>query len=186
MILNLATLLTISRIIFIPIIIFCYIYNNGELRNIAAFIFLAALITDYFDGLVARKFNQETPFGAFLDPIADKLLVVITILLLSRTFDSIFFLIPSLIIVSREFLVIAIRQRLAEIKVTIPLRVNTLGKIKTAFQMISLFLLLLHPNILFSFINLHTIGLLLLFIAAALTVISFIYYVRNSWDDILR
>ena len=185
MILNLATLLTISRIIFIPIIIFCYIYNNGELRNIAAFIFLAALITDYFDGLVARKFNQETPFGAFLDPIADKLLVVITILLLSRTFDSIFFLIPSLIIVSREFLVIAIRQRLAEIKVTIPLRVNALGKIKPAFQMISLFILL-HPNILFSFINLHTIGLLLLFIAAALTVISFIYYVRNSWDDILR
>ena len=185
MILNFATILTISRILFIPLIIFCYIYSNGELRNIAAFIFLLALITDYFDGLVARKLNQETPFGAFLDPIADKLLVVITILLLSRTFDSIFFLVPSLIIVSREFLVIAVRQRLAEIKVTIPLRVNTLGKIKTAFQMISLFLLL-HPNILFSFINLHIIGLLLLFIAAVLTVISFMYYVRNSWDDIIK
>jgi CDP-diacylglycerol--glycerol-3-phosphate 3-phosphatidyltransferase len=185
MILNFATILTISRILFIPIIIFCYIYSNGELRNIAAYIFLLALITDYFDGLIARKFNQETQFGAFLDPIADKLLVVVTILLLSRTFDSILFLIPSLIIVSREFLVIAIRQRLAEIKVTIPMRVNALGKIKTAFQMASLFALL-HPNVLFSFINLHIIGLLLLFIAAVLTVISFIYYVRNSWDDILR
>ena len=93
MILNIATILTISRIIFIPIIIFCYIYSNGDLRNIAAFIFLLALITDYLDGLVARKFNQETPFGAFFDPIADKLLVVVTILLLSRTFDSILFLI---------------------------------------------------------------------------------------------
>ncbi len=185
MILNLATLLTISRIIFIPIIIFCYVYSNGELRNIAALIFLLALITDYFDGLVARKFNQETPFGAFLDPIADKLLVVVTILLLSRSFDSILFLIPALIIVSREFLVIAIRQRLAEIKVTIPMRVNALGKLKTAFQMLSLFILL-HPNIIIGFINLHTIGLLLLFLAAILTVISFIYYVRNSWDDILR
>ncbi len=185
MIFNLATILTISRIIFIPIIIFCYTYSNGDLRSIAAFVFLLALVTDYFDGLVARKFNQETPFGAFLDPIADKLLVVISILLLSRTFDSILFLICSLIIVSREFLVIAIRQRLAEIKVSVPLRVNTLGKVKTAFQMISLFILL-HPNIIFDFINLHTIGLLLLFIAAVLTVISFIYYVRNSWDDILR
>ena len=185
MILNFATILTISRIIFIPIIVFCYIYNDGELRDIAAFIFLLALITDYFDGLVARKFEQETPFGAFLDPIADKLLVVITILLLSRSFDSILFLLPALIIISREFLVIAIRQRLAEIKVSIPMKVNTLGKIKTTFQMMSLFVLL-HPNILFSFLNLHTIGLLLLFVAAVLTVISFIYYVRNSWDDIMK
>ena len=185
MIFNLATTLTISRIIFIPIIIFLYTYSNGDLRNIAAYIFLLALITDYFDGLIARNFNQETAFGAFLDPIADKLLVVVTIVLLSRTFDSILFLISSLIIVSREFLVIAIRQRLAEIKVMIPMRVNTLGKIKTGFQMISLFLLL-HPNIFFGFINLHVIALLLLFIAAVLTVISFIYYVRNSWDDILR
>ena len=62
MILNFPTILTISRIVFIPIIIFCYIYNNGELRNIAAFIFLIALITDYFDGLIARKFGQETQF----------------------------------------------------------------------------------------------------------------------------
>ena len=185
MILNLATILTISRIAFIPLIVFCYVYSNGELRNIASLIFLLALITDYFDGLVARKFNQETPFGAFLDPIADKLLVVVTILLLSRSFDSMLFLISALIIISREFLVIAIRQRLAEIKVTISMKVNTLGKIKTVFQMISLFILL-HTNILFSFINLHIIGLLLLLIAAVLTVISFIYYVRNSWDDILR
>jgi CDP-diacylglycerol--glycerol-3-phosphate 3-phosphatidyltransferase len=185
MILNLATILTISRILFIPIVIFCYTYSNGELRNISAFIFLLALITDYFDGLVARKFNQETAFGAFLDPIADKLLVVVTILLLSRTFDSVLFLIPSLIIVSREFLVIAIRQRLAEIKSSVPMRVNTLGKVKTASQMIALFFLL-HPDMLISFINLHTIGLLLLFVASVLTVISFIYYVRNSWDDILR
>ena len=185
MILNLATILTISRIIFIPIIVLCYVYNDGELRSIAALIFLVALITDYFDGLVARKFNQETPFGAFLDPIADKLLVVVTILLLSRSINSMLFLVPSLIIISREFLVIAIRQRLAEIKATVPMRVNNLGKVKTGFQMTSLFLLL-YPNMLIGFINLHTIGLLLLFIAAALTVISFIYYVRNSWNDIIR
>tara|TARA_B100000965_G_C19549810_1_gene739506 strand:- start:54 stop:611 length:558 start_codon:yes stop_codon:yes gene_type:complete len=182
---NLATLLTISRIFFIPLIVFLYIYQDGYYRDISSYIFLIALLTDYFDGLIARKFNQITSFGTFLDPIADKLLVVVCILLLSRTYQSLLFLIPAIIIICREFLVIAIRQRLAELKGTIPIRVNTLGKIKTAVQMLSIFLLL-HSNVLFGFINLHITGLLLLFIAAVLTVISFLYYVKNSWDDILR
>jgi len=185
MILNIATLLTISRIFFIPLIVFFYIYQDGYFRDVSAYIFLIALLTDYLDGLIARNFNQITSFGTFLDPIADKLLVVVSIFLLGRTYDSLLFLIPAIIIISREFLVIAIRQRLAELKATIPLRVNTLGKIKTTFQMLSIFLLL-HSNVLFGFINLHITGLLLLFIAAVLTVISFIYYVKNSWDDILR
>ena len=183
--LNLATLLTISRILFIPLIIFFYIYQNGDFRDISAYIFLIALLTDYLDGLIARKFNQITAFGTFLDPIADKLLVVVSILLLARTQESMLFLIPAIIIISREFLVIAIRQRLAELKGNLPLRVSTLGKIKTGFQMFSIFLLL-HSNVLFGFINLHITGLLLLFIAAVLTVISFIYYVKNSWNDILK
>ncbi len=105
--------------------------------------------------------------------------------MLGREHESIFFLVSSLIIVSREFLVIAIRQRLAELKSNISIKVNALGKIKTGFQMISLFLLL-HTNIVNSYINLHIIGLLLLFIAAILTVVSFIYYVRNAWSDIIE
>lgn len=182
---NFATILTISRILFIPLIVFFYIFVDGNYRNIAAYIFLLALITDYLDGLIARNFNQTTAFGAFLDPIADKLLVVITIIILSRSIESFIFLLSSLIIVAREFLVIAIRQRLAELKTTLPMRVNNLGKIKTGFQMTSLFMLL-HSDLTIYFINLHNIGLLLLFIAAILTVLSFIYYVRNSWDDIIR
>ena len=153
--------------------------------EIFAYIFLLALLTDYFDGFIARKFNQTTSFGAFLDPIADKLLIVITIILLGRDHESLLFLLSSLIIVSREFLVIAIRQRLAEIKSSAIMRVNALSKIKTAFQMISL-LFLLHSNIVNSYMNLHIIGLLLLFIAAILTVVSFIYYVRNAWNDIIE
>lgn len=182
--LNIATLLTLSRIIFIPVIVFFFIYESGRYRDISAYIFLAALITDYLDGYIARNFNQTTSFGTFLDPIADKLLVVITIFLLTRSFDSLVFIFSSLIIISREFLVIAIRQRLAELKTSIPLRVNNLGKIKTGFQMSALFFLL-HSNITFIHINLHILGLLLLFIAAILTVISFIYYVRSAWSDIL-
>ena len=77
---------------------------DGNYRNIAAYIFLLALITDYLDGLIARNFNQTTAFGAFLDPIADKLLVVITIIILSRSIESFIFLLSSLIIVAREFL----------------------------------------------------------------------------------
>ncbi len=183
--LNIATTLTISRIFFIPLIVFFYISMDGLNRNIAAYIFLLALITDYLDGLIARNFNQTTAFGTFLDPIADKLLVVITILILSRSIDSTIFLVSSIIIVAREFLVIAIRQRLAELKTSIPIRVNNLGKIKTGFQMTSLFFLL-HNNFTVNHINLHDVGLLLLFIAAILTVLSFIYYVRNAWDDILK
>ena len=182
--LNIATILTISRIAFIPLIAFFYIFEDGIFRNISAYIFLIALITDYLDGYIARNFNQSTAFGAFLDPVADKLLVVITIFLLAGTFNSIVFLLSALIIISREFLVIAIRQRLAELKTNIPLKVNNLGKIKTGFQMTALFLLL-HTNITSHYINLHIIGLLLLFIAAVLTVISFIYYVRKAWSDIL-
>jgi len=183
--LNFATILTISRIIFIPLIILFFFYDNGNYRDISSYIFLIALITDYFDGVIARNFNQITAFGAFLDPIADKLLVVISIILLSTTFSSLLFLLPAIIIVSREFLVIAIRQRLAELKSTISIKVNNLGKVKTGFQMISLFFLL-HTNVVLGFTNLHMIGLILLLISSILTVISFIYYVRNSWDDILR
>mgnify|MGYP001223791483 FL=1 len=182
--LNVATILTISRIVFIPLIVFFFILDDGKYRDISAYIFLLALITDYLDGFVARNFNQTTAFGAFLDPIADKLLVVITIFLLARSLDSIIFILSSLIIISREFLVIAIRQRLAELKSNVPLKVNNLGKIKTGFQMLALFILL-HSNTALAAIDLHIIGILLLFIAAVLTVISFIYYVRNAWDDIL-
>tara|TARA_B100000035_G_C20838663_1_gene482006 strand:+ start:201 stop:758 length:558 start_codon:yes stop_codon:yes gene_type:complete len=182
--LNIATLLTLSRIVVIPVIVFLFIYDNGRYRDISAYIFLLALITDYLDGYVARNFNQTTSFGTFLDPIADKLLVVIAIFLLTRSFDSLIFILSSLIIISREFLVIAIRQRLAELKTQIPLRVNNIGKIKTGFQMSALFFLL-HTDITFIYINLHILGLLLLFIAAILTVISFIYYVRSAWSDIL-
>ena len=182
--LNVATILTISRIVFIPLIVFFFILDDGKYRDISAYIFLLALITDYLDGYIARNYDQTTAFGAFLDPIADKLLVVITIFLLARSLDSIIFILSSLIIISREFLVIAIRQRLAELKSNVPLKVNNLGKIKTGFQMSALFCLL-HSNIVFGIINLHIIGILLLFIAAVLTVISFIYYVRNAWDDIL-
>ncbi len=182
--LNFATMLTISRIAFIPLIVLFFVMSDGKYRDISAYIFLIALITDYFDGYVARNYNQTTAFGAFLDPIADKLLVVITIFLLARSLDSIIFILSSLIIISREFLVIAIRQRLAELKANVSLKVNNLGKIKTGFQMSAL-VFLLHSNIDFAYMNLHIFGILLLLIAAILTVLSFIYYVRNAWDDIL-
>jgi CDP-diacylglycerol--glycerol-3-phosphate 3-phosphatidyltransferase len=88
MTLNIPTLLTLLRITFIPIIVASYIYDEGRYRDIAAYIFLLALITDYFDGVIARKLDQVTAFGTFLDPIADKLLVVVTVILLSSSNDS--------------------------------------------------------------------------------------------------
>ena len=177
-------IITFVRIILIPIILYLLFSDNSKVVLIAGLLFIISSISDYFDGYLARTLNQSSKLGTLLDPIADKLLVVITIFVLAKSFDSIIFLLSSIIIISREFLVIAIRQRLAELKANISLKVNNLGKIKTGFQMSALFFLL-HTNLVFHHINLHTVGLLLLFISAVLTVISFIYYVRNAWNDIL-
>ena len=177
-------IITFVRIILIPIILYLLFSDNSNVVLIAGLLFIVSSISDYFDGYLARTLNQSSKLGTLLDPIADKLLVVITIFLLAGSLDSTIFIMSSLIIISREFLVIAIRQRLAELKTNASLKVNNLGRIKTGFQMSAL-VFLLHSNIEFAYINLHIIGIILPLIAAILTVLSFIYYVRNAWDDIL-
>ena len=139
---NIPNSLTLIRILLIPIIVFLFLSNQEGYRFIIFSLFLLATITDYLDGFFARYMKQVTNFGAFLDPVADKLLVIITLILLITENQDIFFLIPVLIIVTREFLVIAIRQRLAEVGDSIKLSVLLISKVKTAIQLISLLLLL--------------------------------------------
>ena len=112
---NLPNSLTVLRIALIPIIVLLFTSDNESNRFLAFILFLIASITDYLDGLLARYMKQQTSFGEFLDPIADKLLVIITLILLISENQDTFFLIPTLVIITREFLVIAIRQRLAEV-----------------------------------------------------------------------
>ncbi|MBT5863672.1 MAG: CDP-diacylglycerol--glycerol-3-phosphate 3-phosphatidyltransferase [Gammaproteobacteria bacterium] len=176
--------MTLIRILLIPVIVFLFLSNQEGYRFIIFSLFLLATITDYLDGFFARYMKQATNFGAFLDPVADKLLVIITLILLITENQDIFFLVPVLIIVTREFLVIAIRQRLAEVGDSIKLSVLLISKVKTAIQLISLLFLLFKFPI-FG-IDIYQLGIHLLQIASLLTLISFFYYVKKTWNVIIK
>ena len=148
---NIANSLTLTRILLIPLIVFLFLLNEESYRPLIFFLFLLATITDYLDGFFARYMKQVTSFGEFLDPVADKLLVIITLILLITENQDILFLVPVLIIITREFLVIAIRQRLAEVGENIKLSVLLISKIKTTIQLISLLLLLFKSSLILIF-----------------------------------
>ncbi|MBT3549230.1 MAG: CDP-diacylglycerol--glycerol-3-phosphate 3-phosphatidyltransferase [Gammaproteobacteria bacterium] len=181
---NIPNSLTLVRILLIPIIVCLFLLSPQGYRTIIFSLFLLATITDYLDGFFARYMKQVTNFGTFLDPVADKLLVIITLILLITENQDIFFLVPVLIIITREFLVIAIRQRLAEAGDNIKLSVLFISKIKTAIQLISLLLLLYKFPLLG--IDIYQLGIHLLQIASLLTLISFFYYVKKSWNVIIK
>ncbi len=173
---TLPNLLTFFRIGLIPVIV-CLFYFARPLSNwIAASIFILACITDYLDGYFARTLKQTTRFGVFLDPIADKLLVAATLLMLVG-FGRIqgLTLIPAVIILCREILVSGLREFLAEVHVSVP--VTQLAKWKTAIQMIALSLLIIEdiPGFL---IPIDTIGTFGLWVAAFLTLITGFDYLR--------
>ena len=138
-------LLTTLRIILIPIVIYSFYISSHITNIIVASLFLAASITDYFDGYLARAMKVQSNFGRCLDPIADKLLVAVSlILLVNFSNNNLFILIPSMIIICREIMVSGLREFLATINVGVP--VTRLAKWKTAIQMIAITALLLAGN----------------------------------------
>ena len=181
---NLPNSLTVLRIALIPIIVLLFTSDNESNRFLAFILFLIASITDYLDGLLARYMKQQTSFGEFLDTIADKLLVIITLILLISENQDTLFLIPTLVIITREFLVIAIRQRLAEVGDNKKLSVLLVSKIKTTLQLVSLLFLLYKFPILGY--NIYWFGTVLFQVSALLTLISFFYYVKKSWNVIIK
>jgi CDP-diacylglycerol--glycerol-3-phosphate 3-phosphatidyltransferase len=138
---ELPNILTLARIVLIPIIIASF-YIPWKVTNlIVAALFLLASITDYFDGYFARLYKIQSNFGRCFDPIADKLLVSVSLVMIVRFSESMFILIPSVIIICREILVSGLREFLASLNVSVP--VTKLAKWKTAFQMMSITALLL-------------------------------------------
>jgi CDP-diacylglycerol--glycerol-3-phosphate 3-phosphatidyltransferase len=175
MIKSLPNQLTIMRIALIPILIFAF-YLDGKISHwVTAIIFIFASITDFFDGLIARKFNAHSDFGKIFDPIADKLLVVSTLVMLLH-FDKAHFL-PCLLILLREITVSGLREYLAEFKVSIP--VNSLGKVKTTIQMVAIITLLLGEKAT-GIPHLDQIGDALMWIAAALTLFTGYAYLKEG------
>ena len=176
--LNLANILTICRILVIPIIV-ALIYLKSPFYGWLAFVlFCLASITDYFDGYIARIRNEVSNLGTFLDPIADKLLVASVILILtSKEVIADWETIPALIILLREIAVSGLREYLAGIKVSVP--VSKIAKLKTSLQLIALAILILSESGI-SFIPVLFIGKIALWSAAILTLYTGYDYLRSG------
>jgi len=176
---SIPNLLTFLRILIIPLLVFVYYYPPNLVgMRLAALLFALACLTDWLDGYLARKLNQTSKLGAFLDPIADKLIVVTVLVMIADEFGKLSILIPALIIIGREIAVSGLREWMSELGYRGSVSVSMLGKIKTAAQMISLFLLLYRYDI----FGLPTfkIGVWLLYLAAALTLWSMVVYIRRA------
>ncbi|CAG7598721.1 CDP-diacylglycerol--glycerol-3-phosphate 3-phosphatidyltransferase [Candidatus Vallotia tarda] len=187
---NLPIFLTWLRIVLIPLIVGVYylpdiILTLQDKNEIAAAIFTLAALTDWFDGFLARKLNQTSVFGAFLDPVADKLMVTATLLVLVqliRLDASI-----ALVIVGREIAISALREWMANVGASERVYVNSLGKFKTACQMIAIPMLLYYAPIRvlgWFAVNTRVLGGLLLYLAALLTIWSMLYYMKLAWPQI--
>jgi cardiolipin synthase (CMP-forming) len=166
-------LLTIGRIAVIPLLVLCFYFPGEFPRYLACTLFTAAAITDYLDGYLARSWRQQSPFGRWLDPIADKLLVAATILMLVGLDRAP--LLPSLVILLREITVSGLREYMAEVSVGLP--VSRLAKWKTAVQMVAIGVLIVGdagPELL----PVRAIGELGLWVAAALTLVTGYDYLR--------
>lgn len=184
---NIPIALTWLRIVLIPLILFLYYLPESWLAEntrdtIAAWVFIIAALTDWFDGWLARKWNQTSAFGAFLDPVADKLMVSVALLLLLSIgrVDSII----AFIIIGREITISALREWMAQIGASASVAVSWLGKFKTAAQMVAIPCLLYYQDI--YGVSTKWVGAVLLIVAAILTVWSMCYYLQKAWPEIVR
>ena len=181
--LSLPNLLTSLRIFLIPVLVLCFYLLPLDLRYLAsAFIFSIASLTDWLDGYLARRMGQMTPFGAFLDPVADKLLVAVALILLVEAHASALLAIPALVIVGREIVVSALRQWMSTHSDRSGVRVSMVAKVITGFQMTAIIVLLAQGPDLTA--PLVILGYLLLYIAAGLTLWSMWQYLLIAWPDL--
>ncbi|WP_198119324.1 CDP-diacylglycerol--glycerol-3-phosphate 3-phosphatidyltransferase [Massilia rhizosphaerae] len=181
---NIPILLTWLRVALIPLVVGVYYLPEHWLhladRNLAStLVFIVAAITDWFDGYLARRWNETSAFGAFLDPVADKLMVAGALLVLVQL-DRVNAVI-AFIIIGREITISALREWMAEIGARKSVAVSSLGKIKTAAQMVAIPLLLFHDPLFGGGLDIHRCGEILLWIAGVLTVWSMFYYLRRAW-----
>ena len=180
---NLPTMLTWARIVAIPLIVgVFYLPLPAEVRNLAATVmFVVFAWTDWLDGFLARKLNQTSAFGAFLDPVADKFLVCASLLVLVHLQRTDVFV--ALIIIGREIAISALREWMANIGASKSVAVHMLGKLKTAVQMVAI-PFLLYDGVLLERIDARWWGNLLIWVAAVLTVWSMVYYLRKALPEI--
>ena len=179
---NIPNILTFIRILLIPLFVITFYLPFEGRYLISSIIFAIAALTDWLDGYLARKLNQVSPLGAFLDPVADKLIVAVALVLLVQSYSSPWLAIPAAVIVGREIVISALREWMAEMGKRQRIAVSILGKFKTVGQMLAIFLLLSQNPLKFSWITLS--GYILIYAASILTLWSMILYLKLAWDDL--
>jgi CDP-diacylglycerol--glycerol-3-phosphate 3-phosphatidyltransferase len=177
--LNTANTLTWIRIAAIPLFVVLYYWPSEWGRPLSAVVFMLAAITDWLDGYVARKLGQITPFGEFLDPVADKLIVAVALILLVQTDQRLSLALVAAIIVGREITVSALREWMAGLGQRTTVAVSMVGKVKTTFQMAGLTLMVWREDILD--LPVYEAGFWLLLLAAGLTLWSMYAYLKAAW-----
>lgn len=179
---NIPNLLTSLRILLVPVFVLFFYLPVDWSNEAATLIFMVAAITDWFDGYLARRLNQTSAFGAFLDPVADKIMVAVALVLLvdknPTEFHGFFMSIAAAIIIGREITISALREWMAEVGSRKNVAVSIIGKVKTTAQMMAL-VFLLYADSLFGFSS-ATIGFILLYIAVFLTLWSMIDYISSA------
>lgn len=180
------TILTFIRIALVPVLVLFFYLPYSWSNMACVVIFVTAAITDIADGYIARKTGQTSRFGAFLDPVADKIMVTTALVLLVQRQETreAFFAIAAAIIVGREITISALREWMSEIGESSLVSVTWVGKTKTVFQMTAIGFLLYHENM--GFIPIAPIGELLLYTAAVLTLWSMWTYLKSAWPAISK
>ena len=179
---NLPILLTFFRLFLIPVLVMVYFSTTHWKFFICGAIFTFACFTDWLDGYLARKFHQTTAFGTFLDPVADKLIVTVALVLIVHTPHLSGTLIPAIIIVARELTISALREWMSEMGKKTSIAVSNLGKLKTLIQMLALGTLLTISPTTENWI--FILGHFLLYLAAILTIVSMLIYMKLAWNEL--
>ena len=181
---TLPTAITLFRIALIPLFILVFYLPFAWANIVATALFAIASLSDWVDGYLARSMQLESSFGAFLDPVADKLMVVVVIVLLVEAHPSIFVALPSVVIVAREISISALREWMAQLGASTTVKVSFVGKTKTVAQMLALgFMIFSEPLM---GLPIFQIGLVIYYFAAILTIASMVIYLRAAWPVITR
>ncbi len=186
--LNIPNVLTLLRILLIPVFVLFFYLPVEWSKSAAALVFAVAAFTDWLDGYLARRLGEVSNFGAFLDPVADKLIVTTALVLLvgenPSEYADIWLTLPAAVIIGREITISALREWMAELGAHATVAVNWVGKVKTSAQLLALLLLIYQQP--FAGVSSIGPGVVLLYIAAALTLWSMVIYLRAAWPVISK
>jgi CDP-diacylglycerol--glycerol-3-phosphate 3-phosphatidyltransferase len=177
--LTIPTLLTLFRILLIPVLVVVFYLPYGWSNVAATVVFVVGALTDWLDGWIARRYGMYSAFGAFLDPVADKLAVAVALVLIVQHHHTVFMALIAAVIIGREITISALREWMAEIGQKARVKVAGVGKLKTIVQMVALSMLIFRED--FVGLPIFLIGECLLAIAAGLTLWSGYAYLRAAW-----